>query len=195
MNSDEALKYRGETRRERYERRLKDAQIIPVSIACINFDKDANVAYVVRAAACFGAFEVCLIGSKPDRDLMNDLSGSLYDYVKFREFSTPERFVSYCKGSGIKMVAFELPSDAFPAVSLDDYEFDFGRRSCLIVGHETIGVPVEILAASERVYIPMRSIGYCLNTSQTANVALFEANNRYTNWKSVSKVIKQQKMI
>lgn len=183
MNSDEALKYRGETRRERYERRLKDAQYMPVSIASINLEREPNIAYLTRSAACFGAFEVCLVGNMPPRDLMNDLSGSTYDYIKFRQFATPEKFVSYCKGSGIEMVALELGSETFPSVSLSDFRFDFGRRTCLIVGHETLGVPVELLAVSKRVYVPM-SWGYCMNTATTGAVVLFEARRRYMNFKA-----------
>lgn len=170
------------TRRERYIEKAKNAQFIPVSIACINFGRDANIAYVVRAAACFGAYEVCLIGDMPKRSLMNAMSGSTYDYIPIRRFSTPEEFVAHCKENQIRMVSFELPTINFSSIPVSDFKFDFNQKTCIIVGNETHGVPVEILAASERTYIPMKSVGACLNTAHVANIALFKAAEQYYGW-------------
>jgi len=152
---------------------------MPVSVCCVNLSREPNVAYVVRAASCFGAFEVCVIGSIPPRRLINDLSGSTYDYIQVRQFSTPESFIEYCRERDIRMVSLELSSENFPAIPIKDFRFDFSRKTCLIVGNESIGVPVALLATSERVFIPMMSFGRCLNTSQTANVALYEASARF----------------
>ena len=46
---------------------------------------------------------------------------------------------------------------------------------CIVVGNETSGIPIEILNNSEKVYIPMPGIGFCLNTSQAANIIIYEA--------------------
>lgn len=170
---------REETRRQRYNRKLENAKRMPVSIATINFGKEANIAYVFRAAACFGASKVHIIGNTPGREIMNDLSGSTYDYMPKTHYSRPEHFAKHCKDNGIKLIAFEMPSEDYPAVPIDKYAFDFSIESCIIVGHETIGVPVELLIQAERVYIPMPGVGYCLNTSQAANVALYEAARQY----------------
>jgi len=175
---------REETRRERYSKKAQLVNVMPVSVATINFSKEANIAYVVRAAACFGAFEVCVIGNTPDRDVMNDLSGSTYDYINFKRFSTPSDFARYCRNNNINLITFEMPSESHPAIPLSDYKFDFTKKNCVIVGHETIGVPTEILIQSDRVYIPMPGIGYCLNTSQAANIALYEAARRFGSLKN-----------
>ena len=34
---------------------------------------------------------------------------------------------------------------------------------------------INILANSEKIYIPMPGAGFCLNTSQTANIMMYEA--------------------
>ena len=38
-----------------------------------------------------------------------------------------------------------------------------------------ISIAIEILRNSDKVYIPMPGVGFCLNTSQTANIFLYEA--------------------
>jgi tRNA(Leu) C34 or U34 (ribose-2'-O)-methylase TrmL len=179
MNSDDIRNWRRKTRRERYEEKAPNAQTMPISVACIDLSIGVNVAHIIRATACFGGFEACLIGGMAKRSIINDLSGSNYDYMRVRQFSTPEDFVCYCKSEGIRMVALELPSESFPAVPLKGFEFDFERRTCFIVGHESFGVPVEILAASEVVFIELKGFGACLNVAQTANIVLFEAARRY----------------
>lgn len=178
-SGSEATEYRGETRRERYHRKAKTALTMPISVATINFDKEANIAYVVRAAACFGAFEVCVIGNTPSRDIMNDLSGSTYDYIKFRRFANTSDFIEYSRKNEIGLITFELPDENFPSGPINEYKFDFSKRHCIVVGHETVGVPVEIIAISTRIYIPMPGFGFCLNTSQTANIAMYEAARQY----------------
>lgn len=171
---------RDETRRQRYNKKLEHIKQMPVSIATINFGKEANIAYVFRAAACFGASRVHIIGNTPSREIMNDLSGSTFDYMLKTYYSRPEAFAKHCKEQGVKLIAFEMPSEDYPAVPINEYKFDFSVESCIIVGHETIGVPVELLIQAERVYIPMPGVGYCLNTSQAANIALYEAARQYS---------------
>ena len=48
----------------------------------------------------------------------------------------------------------------------------------IVTGHETTGVPSVILHKSKPIYIPMPGVGVCLNTSQGANVALYEYNRQ-----------------
>jgi len=49
----------------------------------------------------------------------------------------------------------------------------------LVVGNEQAGIPTEILARSDVVYIEMPGVGYCLNTAQAANIILYEAIKQY----------------
>jgi len=137
---------------------------------------DGNLGYVIRAAACFGAQNIHVIGSIPSRSVLEPLSGSLYDYVTIKKHRNPRDFVDYAREEGIKLVAAELVDAAVP---LSSYNFSFGRPLCLVVGQEECGVPVEILKNSDTVYIPLPGIGYCLNTSQAANIMLYEAIKQY----------------
>ena len=78
---------RDKTRRERYDIKKKNANIYPISLCCINFQHDGNLGYLIRSAACFGAQSIHVIGSVPDKKVLNPLSGSLYDYVEIKQYS------------------------------------------------------------------------------------------------------------
>jgi len=167
------------TRRERYYEKLEIAETFPISVTTVNFERDVNLAYVVRSAVCFGAEEVCVIGSYPSRRLMNELSGSLFDYIKIRAFPNPTQLLRYMEREDINLVSVELPPDIFEAQSIHDYKFNFDKRLSIVVGHETSGVPTDILFKSDIIFIPMRGAGTCLNTSQACNIALYEAMKQY----------------
>ena len=167
---------RPETRRQRYETKLKTAKTYPISLCAINFRVDDNLGYLVRSAACFGAERLYVIGHVPQRSRIKASSGSLSDYVEIIQFSRPSEFLTQMHIEGIQIVAAELAEEARP---LSSYNFNFKRPVCLVVGNEESGVPPEILARSEVIYVQMPGVGYCLNTAQTANIVLYEAVKQY----------------
>ncbi len=170
--------HREETRRERYDEKLKTAKKYPISLCAINFRVDDNLGYLVRSAACFGAERLYVIGHVPERSRIKASSGSLTDYVEIIQFSSPSEFLTEMELEGIKVISAELVEGARP---LSSYTFDFARPVCLVVGNEQVGVPAEILVQSEVLYIPMPGVGYCLNTAQAANILLYEAVKQFKN--------------
>jgi len=169
---------RAETRRQRYDKKLKTAKKYPISLCAINFRVDDNLGYLVRSAACFGAERLYVIGHVPERSRIKASSGSLTDYVEIIQFSCPSEFLTQMELEGIKVISAELVEGARP---LSSYTFDFSRPVCLVVGNEQVGVPTEILMQSEVLYIPMPGVGYCLNTAQAANILLYEAVKQFKN--------------
>ena len=167
---------RDKTRRERYDNKLSKARTFPVSLTAINFRCDENLGYLIRSAACFGADSVNVIGCIPERSELRALSGSLVDYVQINQFSNPEEFLDYSRAEGIHLVSAELTSDS---VNLERYSFDPKRKTSIIVGNETTGVPTQILVNSDVVSIEMPGVGFCLNTAQAANIMLYEAVKQY----------------
>ena len=170
--------HREETRRQRYNEKLKIAKKYPISLCAINFRADDNLGYLVRSAACFGAERLYVIGHVPERSRIKASSGSLTDYVEIIQFSCPSEFLTQMELEGIKVISAELVEGARP---LSSYTFDFSRPVCLVVGNEQVGVPTEILMQSEVLYIPMPGVGYCLNTAQAANILLYEAVKQFKN--------------
>ena len=167
---------REETRRERYDYKLKSAKRYPISLCAINFRVDDNLGYLLRSAACFGAERLYVIGHVPERSQIKASSGSLTDYVEIIQFSRPSEFLTQMELEGIKVISAELVEGAKP---LSTYNFSFHSNLCLVVGNEQSGVPSEIIQRSEVVYIPMLGIGFCLNTAQAANILLYEAIRQY----------------
>ena len=167
---------REETRRQRYDSKLNTAKKYPISLCAINFRVDDNLGYLVRSAACFGAERLYVVGHVPERSRIKASSGSLIDYVEIISFATPRDFVESARSQNIQIVAAELVEGARP---LATYDFNFTRPLALVVGNEQSGVPVEILKNGDAVYIKMPGVGYCLNTSQTANILLYEAVRQY----------------
>jgi len=167
---------REQTRRQRYDEKLKTAKKYPISLCAINFRVDDNFGYLVRSAACFGAERLYVVGHVPSRRSIKASSGSLIDYVEIISFSTPREFVDHAKSEGIQIVSAELVEGAR---RFSTYDFNFDRHLCLVVGNEHSGVPSEIISNSDVIYIKMPGIGYCLNTSQVANLMLHKAVTQY----------------
>ena len=170
------MRTRERTRRERYDDKKRNARTYPISLCCVNFMCDGNLGYLIRSAACFGADCIHVIGSVPGRSELNSLSGSLFDYVEINKHSSPSQFVDWSKDKGVMLISAEISEDSRPITS---YSFDFSSPVCLVVGQEEYGVPLEILMNSDVIHIPMPGVGFCLNTSQTANIILYEAVNQF----------------
>jgi tRNA G18 (ribose-2'-O)-methylase SpoU len=175
------LKYymhREQTRKERYLSKQGTAKLLPFSLACINLDEPGNVGYCARAVACYGASCLHVIGKLPEyHDLMR-FSGGVSNFIQVNQHSNPSDLIEYARNRDIHMVACELTDNA---VSIHDWEMP-DVPMIVVVGNERIGVPTEILhRAQSVVYIPMVGTGFSLNTSQTANVVLYELSKRYLN--------------
>jgi tRNA G18 (ribose-2'-O)-methylase SpoU len=162
---------RTETRTDRYRRKLNDSQLLPVEVTTVNFRCEENIAYLIRAAACFGASAVNVIGACPPSGLLRELSGTTSDLIHIRCFSSPSDFLRFARDSGRRIVCAELTEDA---LSLHDYRFDTSVTTCIVIGHEKLGVPADILHHGQVVQIPMPGFGYSLNAAQSGNIMLYE---------------------
>ena len=167
---------RNQTRRQRYLEKSKKSKTFPISVATVNFLHDGNLAFVIRSAVCFGAEAVHVIGSVPEYNELKRLSGSMVDFVKIIQHNNPSAFLDYCRQNDINLVSAEISEEA---EEIEDYNPDFSRPVCIVVGHEETGVPAEISVNSDNVYIDMPGVGYRLNTSQTANIFLHKFVNLY----------------
>jgi tRNA G18 (ribose-2'-O)-methylase SpoU len=163
--------FRDRTRRQRYETKKSNSNDLNLSIATINFSNDENLAFTIRGAACFGVRDIYIIGSVPPRSFLNSRSGSLYDYVNIKSFSRPSTFLRFCRDNEIDLFSLDITDDSR---SIYDVEFSAEKKSAIVLGHETMGIPAEILFNSKHIHIPMPGVGYCLNVSQAGTVAMSE---------------------
>jgi tRNA G18 (ribose-2'-O)-methylase SpoU len=167
---------RQKTRRERYDQKLKKRNSFNLSIATTNFMFDENLAFIIRSAACFGVDSIYVLGSVPPRSFLNSRSGSLYDYVSIHSFSNPSELLSHARKKGYDIISLDLTENS---TSIYDYNFDFKRKTLMVLGHETTGIPVEISINSRALHIPMPGVGFCLNVSQAGTVAMSEYSRQY----------------
>ena len=176
MYLSQAASNRRKTRRQRYQEKISESRVIPVSIGCVNFMHDGNLGFLIRAAACFGVKDIHVIGSVPHRSKLKRLSGSTCDFVNLKQHASPREFIEWSTKNNVKIIAAEISDKS---TVLRNYKFNFDSRLCIFTGHETTGVPGEIVHVADCVEIEMPGPGFCLNTSQAANIALYEAVRQY----------------
>ena len=166
------------TRRDRYNEKIANGKVKnhPFSICSVNFQCDENIAYLIRTAACFGLQDVHVIGSLPHYEDVRRKSGTLHDYVNIHQYSNPSQFLDYARRTNMCVISIELTDNAYNVHNIDfkqlTRQYD---HVCFVVGNETTGVPAEILHTTESIFIPMPGAGVCLNTSQAANIVIYEA--------------------
>jgi TrmH family RNA methyltransferase len=161
-----------ETRRERYSNKSKIAKTYPVSIATTNFTYDENVAFVMRALACFGGSNIHIIGKVPKANELKRLSGGTSELINIIQHKRPEDFIAYTRKHSIYVIVAELTEEAD---DINSFEIPLEKEIVFVVGNEMDGIPVEISRTADKsIYIPMPGRGFCLNTSQTANILLYE---------------------
>jgi tRNA(Leu) C34 or U34 (ribose-2'-O)-methylase TrmL len=133
------------------------------------------VAYLIRAAACFGA-SLDIIGALPqNRKRVQELSGTMLDYVGIKTYSSIEGYLESVKG--LPLVAMEISPR-----SNNFFSFRFKNEGVIniFIGHETLGVPGPILERAGAILeIPLNGAGYCLNAAMTANIVLYEVAKQY----------------
>ncbi len=160
------------TRAERHLEKKAGAKILPVSVATINFIHDGNLGFIIRSMACFGASDLHVVGAIPAYRLLTSLSGGLNKYVNITQHKTPSDLVRHVAKNEMCMVSVELDDRSVP---LHAMKYASNQPLMLVLGHETTGVPEEILHSSDLIVrIDMPGIGFCLNTSQAGNIVLYE---------------------
>ena len=166
------------TRRDRYNEKIANGKVknYPFSICSVNFQCDENIAYLIRTAACFGLQDVHVIGSLPHYEDVRRKSGTLHDYVNIHQYSNPSQFLDYARRTNMCIISIELTDNAYNVHNIDFKQLTRQyEHVCFVVGNETTGVPAEILHTTDSIYIPMPGAGVCLNTSQAANIVIYEA--------------------
>jgi tRNA(Leu) C34 or U34 (ribose-2'-O)-methylase TrmL len=167
-----------ETRAQRYAKKARDSKIVklPFAFAATNFTNDGNVAFLSRALACFGGHTMHIIGRMPSEHELSRLSGGHSRLVKWVSYKNPTHFLS--DNQDKELVCAELDDRSVP---LNEVKWNYVHETIVILGNEMDGIPVEIMAKSKLVELPMKSKGWCLNTSMTGNIIGYDYMNKYLN--------------
>ncbi|MDX1413102.1 MAG: TrmH family RNA methyltransferase [Candidatus Promineifilaceae bacterium] len=131
----------------------------------------ANVGSCFRLADGAGMKELVLTGITPTPP-----NATIEKVGRYKSRRVPWRYerdplvaIRDLKENAYEIVAVELADSAVPY-----YEYNFQRRTCLIVGHEDHGVTRETLSACDAaVFLPMYGKGLSLNVHVALSIVSY----------------------
>jgi len=135
-----------------------------------------NVGSLFRTGDAFGVEKIHLTGytAVPPRREISKTALGAEEYVAWEQCDDPKKVIAKLKKQGWTIVALE---QAKKAVELSEYGPP--SKVCLIVGHEVLGVPKELLKLCDAiVHIPMHGKKESLNVAVAAGIALHHLRER-----------------
>ncbi len=137
-----------------------------------------NVGSLFRCADAFGVEHLYLTGytaCPPRREIAKTAIG-VQLWIPWSKADDPQSVIRQLRQTGYTIVSLEAVAGAVPL-----HEYEPPERICLIIGHEVLGVPPELINASElTVGISMRGRKSSLNVAVAAGIALYQLT---TKWK------------
>ena len=138
-------------------------------IAALWPKKGENLGTLLRTCDAFGAGLVVPLGSDATKALTrgNTIGPGRVPLVRMAD---PVNFLRHARDTGLRLIGLELAAGSQP---LQDFRLD-GRKTVVIVGHETRGIPAEAWEIiPEAAEIGQRGIGNCLNVAVAGSIALW----------------------
>ncbi|MEQ1823326.1 MAG: TrmH family RNA methyltransferase [Fimbriimonadaceae bacterium] len=132
-----------------------------------------NVGGLFRVAAACGAKELIMVGKTPvpPNPMIGVTSLGMHRRIPFRQFPKWTEAQSALQAEGYQLVAVEIADGA-----ANYLEFEFPRKTCLVLGSEGAGVSGGLLkACPHAVFIPMYGKGRSLNVHVAAAIVAFQA--------------------
>lgn len=131
----------------------------------------ANVGSIFRLADGAGMSELILSGitPRPPHPTLDKVARHKTRRVNWRYEEDPLLAVRQARDDGYQVVAVEVAAGAAPY-----FEFDYGERTCLVVGHEDHGVTRATLGACDgAVFLPMYGKGQSLNVHVALSIVVY----------------------
>jgi len=160
---------RTETRAEIAVRLLAEnggkRKVIPGSSFCIpNLNSEENIAALIRSAVAFGIETCYIIGAKPEYKTLRKISCGTNNVITIKNFKRPSDFIGFCRDNDITLISMEKNDE-----SENIGEFPT-NKVCICLGHETHGVPVEILYNSIVWHVEMCGPVNSMNVSAVGSI-------------------------
>jgi len=131
-----------------------------------------NIGSFFRTADAFAVSHIYLTGytAQPPREEISKTALGAEKWIPWSYEREPKKIINELKKKGYQIVGLELSKQSG---RLD--EFKTSNPVCLVVGHEILGVPKEILKICDNVvHIPMRGKKESLNVSVALGIALYQ---------------------
>jgi len=129
-----------------------------------------NVGSLFRTCDCFGVEKLYLTGytAPPPRREISKTALGAEEWIPWEYHADPRDVILSASKDGYRIVALEQDER-----SMDLNSYAPPQKLCLIVGHEVLGVPKNLLTLSDDVvHIPMFGKKESLNVSVAAGIAL-----------------------
>lgn len=130
-----------------------------------------NVGSLFRTCDAFGVTHVHLTGytaTPPRKEIAKTALGA-EEWIPWSYEQDPLQVLRQRKSEGYTIVGLEITSNSKPLFSYQPH-----GPQCLVLGHEILGVPKEILQACDAVvHIPMHGKKESLNVSVAAGIAMY----------------------
>ena len=137
------------------------------AVAVMHFQKDFNVANIIRTANTAAVKELIIVGRK--RWVKSPSTGAQY-FTKIHHFSTIDKFLEFVKFNNYNIVSVEINRD-----SENIFLCEYPSNTLLVIGGEGQGVPEKILENSKKILsIPQYGQIECLNAATAAGVAIYD---------------------
>ncbi len=131
-----------------------------------------NIGSFFRTADAFAVKHIHLTGytAAPPRYEITKTALGAEEWIPWSKTVDPLEVIAERRKEGYEIIALEIAKDSTSLA-----EFRSTKPICLIVGHEVLGVPEDILKASDRsVSIPMNGKKESLNVSVALGIALYQ---------------------
>jgi tRNA G18 (ribose-2'-O)-methylase SpoU len=143
-------------------------------LVCAPMRSNVNLSRIARAAGCCGVERIICTGhAKLDRRIARDGA----DTVEIETHRSLPPVLEKLRGDGYRLVGLEQTTD-----SKNLHEFQFARRTALVIGNERTGLTPDLLALlDEVVEIPVWGLPYSYNVATATAMALYEYCKQYPN--------------
>lgn len=136
-------------------------------VVCAPMRSNVNLSRIARAAGCCGIERMIVIGpGKLDRKIARDGA----DTVQLETHRTLLPVLDDLRGEGYRLVGLEQTTN-----SRNLHEYEFARKTALVIGNERTGLTEEELRKlDEVVEIPVWGLPYSYNAATATTMALYE---------------------
>jgi tRNA G18 (ribose-2'-O)-methylase SpoU len=136
-------------------------------VVCPSFKSNVNLSRIVRLAGCAAVEKIIACGSgKIDPTIAR--TASEHVLIERRRSLIPVLKNLACQG--YRLVGLEQTDD-----SRSLHEYQFVRRTALIIGHERLGIePEELKLLHDLIEIPVYGLPYSYNVVTATTMAIYE---------------------
>jgi tRNA G18 (ribose-2'-O)-methylase SpoU len=152
---------------ERHKPPTPLAQPRELVIVCAPMRSNVNLSRIARLAGCCGLTRIICTGpAKLDRKIARDGA----DTVEIETHRTLLPVLQTLRWEGYRLIGLEQTTNA-----KNLHQFQFERRTALVIGNERTGLTDDILARlDEVVEIPVWGLPYSYNVATATTMAVYE---------------------